>query len=75
MQLRVRRRMANEKEIFGSLAGRLSRLHPRRRLDEIVATAGRFAVGLLRGLKSRHVRAACSANLPEDFYARSRRWF
>src|SRR5882672_3986265 len=52
MQLRVRRRMANEKEIFGSLAGRLSRLHPRRRLDESLQRLDDLQSGLLRGLKS-----------------------
>jgi exodeoxyribonuclease VII large subunit len=59
MQLRVRRRMANEKENFASLAGRLSRLHPRRRLDDFLQRLDDLQSGLLRNLKtaarSRHL--------------------
>ena len=52
MQLRVRRRMDREIENFGSLAGRLSRLHPRRRLDESLQRLDDLQSGLLRGLKT-----------------------
>jgi exodeoxyribonuclease VII large subunit len=59
MRLRVRRRMANEKESFASLAGRLSRLHPRRRLDDSLQRLDNLQSGLLRNLKtaarSRHL--------------------
>jgi exodeoxyribonuclease VII large subunit len=52
MQLRVRRGMANETENFDSLAGRLARLHPRRRLDESLQRLDDLLSGLLRGLKT-----------------------
>ncbi len=52
MQLRVRRRMTNEKEKFTSLAGRLARLHPRRKLDESFQRLDDLQSGLWRGLKT-----------------------
>jgi exodeoxyribonuclease VII large subunit len=59
MQLRVRRRMRIESENFDSLAGRLSRLHPRRRLDDSLQRLDDLQSGLLRNLKtaarSRHL--------------------
>ena len=59
MRLRVRRRMANEKENFASLAGRWSRLHPRRRLNDSLQRLDDLQSGLLRNLKTavraRHV--------------------
>jgi exodeoxyribonuclease VII large subunit len=59
MQLRVRRRMTNETESFDTLAGRLSRLHPRRKLDESFQRLDDLQSGLLQNLKS----AARSRNL------------
>ncbi len=59
MQLRVRRRMRIESENFESLAGRLVRLHPRRKLDDSLQRLDDLQSGLLRGLKtaarSRHL--------------------
>jgi exodeoxyribonuclease VII large subunit len=52
MQLRVRRRMTNEIENFDSLAGRLARLHPRRKLDDLLQRLDDLQSGLLRGLKT-----------------------
>jgi exodeoxyribonuclease VII large subunit len=48
----VRRRLARETENFDSLAGRLARLHPRRRLNESLQRLDDLQSGLLRGLKS-----------------------
>ncbi len=59
MQLRVRRRMRIESENFESLAGRLVRLHPRRKLDDSLQRLDDLQSGLLRGLKT----AARSRNL------------
>jgi len=52
MQLRVRRRMRIETENFDSLAGRLVRLHPRRKLDDSLQRLDDLQSGLLRGLKT-----------------------
>jgi exodeoxyribonuclease VII large subunit len=52
MRLRVRRRMRIESENFASLAGRLSRLHPRRKLDDSLQRLDDLQSGLLRNLKS-----------------------
>jgi exodeoxyribonuclease VII large subunit len=52
MRQRVRRRLAHAAEDFDSLTGRLSRLHPRRRLDESFQRLDDLQSGLLRGLKS-----------------------
>jgi exodeoxyribonuclease VII large subunit len=52
MQVRVRRRLDNEKEKFESLFGRLARLHPRRRLNESLQRLDDLQTGLLRGLKA-----------------------
>jgi exodeoxyribonuclease VII large subunit len=52
MQLRVRRRMRIETENFDSLAGRLLRLHPRRKLDDSLQRLDDLQSGLLRGLKT-----------------------
>ncbi|HEY5345630.1 MAG TPA: exodeoxyribonuclease VII large subunit [Verrucomicrobiae bacterium] len=59
MQLRVRRRMRIENENFDSLAGRLARLHPRRKLDDSLQRLDDLQSGLLRNLKT----AARSRNL------------
>jgi len=48
----ARRQLARASENFDSLAGRLSRLHPRRRLNESFQRLDDFQSGLLRGLKS-----------------------
>jgi exodeoxyribonuclease VII large subunit len=55
----ARRKMERETENFDSLTGRLSRLHPRRRLDESLQRLDDLQAGLLRGLKT----AARSRNL------------
>jgi exodeoxyribonuclease VII large subunit len=48
----VRRRMDREIEHFDSLAGRLGRLHPRRRLNDSLQRLDDLQSGLLRGLKT-----------------------
>ena len=55
----ARRRLDREIENFGSLAGRLSRLHPRRTLNDSLQRLDDLQSGLLRGLKT----AAHSRNL------------
>ena len=55
----ARRRIEHEIENFDSLAGRLARLHPRRKLDESFQRLDDLQSGLLRGLKT----AARSRNL------------
>ncbi len=52
MRLRVLRRLTNEAENFQSLAGRLTRLHPRRKLNDSLQRLDDLQSGLLRGLKS-----------------------
>lgn len=52
MQLRVRRRLENEKENFRSLAGRFTRLHPRRMLEDSWQRLDDLQASLLRGLKT-----------------------
>ena len=52
MRLRVRRRLENETQDFCSLAGRLTRLHPRRRFNESLQRLDDLQSGLLRGLKT-----------------------
>jgi exodeoxyribonuclease VII large subunit len=52
MQLRVRRRLTNEKGYYSSLAGRFLRLHPRRKLDDSLQRLDDLQSGLLRGLKT-----------------------
>lgn len=52
MRLRVQRRLGNEKEGWHSLAGRLARLHPRRRLNDSWQQLDDLQSGLLRRLKS-----------------------
>jgi exodeoxyribonuclease VII large subunit len=52
MRLRVRRRMAGERENFTTLAGRLARLHPRRKLNDSLQRLDDLQSGLLRRLKS-----------------------
>jgi exodeoxyribonuclease VII large subunit len=59
MRSRVRRRLEYEKENFDSLAGRLSRLHPRRKLNDALQRLDDLQSGLLRNLKT----AARSRNL------------
>ena len=59
MRLRVRRRMRIETENFTSLAVRLTRLHPRRELDDSLQRLDDLQSGLLRNLKT----AARSRNL------------
>ncbi len=48
----VRRGLDRGIESFGSLAGRLSRLHPRRRLNDSLQRLDDLQSGLLRGLKT-----------------------
>ena len=52
LQQLARRRLARDLEYFAALAGRLSRLHPRRRLNESLQRLDDLQTGLLRGLKS-----------------------
>jgi exodeoxyribonuclease VII large subunit len=52
MRQRTRQRIARATEDFTSLAGRLSRLHPRRRLNESLQRLDDLQYGLLRGVKS-----------------------
>ena len=52
MQLRVQRRLTNETDGFQSLAGRLARLHPRRRLNDSLQRLDDLQSGLLRNLKT-----------------------
>jgi len=52
MRLRVRRRLANETDDLQSLAGRLARLHPLRKLNDSLQRLDDLQSGLLRGLKS-----------------------
>jgi exodeoxyribonuclease VII large subunit len=59
MQLRVRRRMRIESENFDSLADRLTRLHPRRKLNDSLQRLDDLQSSLLRNLKT----AARSRNL------------
>ena len=48
----ARRKLDRTAETFDSLAGRLTRLHPRRRLNESLQRLDDLQNGLLRGLKS-----------------------
>jgi exodeoxyribonuclease VII large subunit len=48
----IRRRLVRELEDFDTLAGRLVRLHPRRRLNESLQRLDDLQSGLLRGLKT-----------------------
>lgn len=52
MRLRVQRRLTNGRDDFQSLAGRLMRLHPRRKLNDSLQRLDDLQSGLLRGLKS-----------------------
>ena len=52
MRLRVQRRLTNETEGFQSLAGRLARQHPHRRLNDSWQRLDDLQSGLLRGLKT-----------------------
>jgi exodeoxyribonuclease VII large subunit len=52
MRQRTRQRVARATEDFTSLAGRLSRLHPRRRLNESLQRLDDLQSGLMRGVKS-----------------------
>ena len=52
LQRAARRKMDRELENFDSLAGRLARLHPRRRLDDSLQRLDDLQSGLLRGLKN-----------------------
>jgi exodeoxyribonuclease VII large subunit len=55
----VRRKIERKIENFDSLAGRLARLHPRRKLDDSLQRLDNLQSGLLRNLKT----AASSRNL------------
>jgi exodeoxyribonuclease VII large subunit len=55
----ARRKIEGEIESFDSLAGRLARLHPRRRVDDWLQRLDDLQSGLMRGLKT----AARSRNL------------
>ncbi len=52
MRLRARRRCLRAREDFDSLAGRLLRLHPRRKLNDSLQRLDDLQSGLLRGLKT-----------------------
>lgn len=52
MRLRARRRLARAAADCGSLAGRLARLHPRRKLNEALQRLDDLQAGLLRNLKT-----------------------
>ena len=52
LQQLARRKIDREFENFDSLAGRLARLHPRRKLDESLQRLDDLQSGLLRGLKN-----------------------
>lgn len=52
MRLRVQRRLTNGRDDFQSLAGRLARLHPRRKLNDSLQRLDDLQSGLLRGLKT-----------------------
>jgi exodeoxyribonuclease VII large subunit len=52
MRLRARRRCLRAQEDFDSLAGRLLRLHPRRKLNDSLQRLDDLQSGLLRGLKT-----------------------
>jgi exodeoxyribonuclease VII large subunit len=65
----ARRKINRAIEKFDSLAGRLSRLHPRRKLDESLQRLDDLQSGLLRRLKSgARDRAATLKNLSGRFY-------
>ena len=52
MRSRMRRRLENEKDNFQSVAGRLARLHPRRKLNDSLQRLDDLQSGLLRNLKT-----------------------
>jgi exodeoxyribonuclease VII large subunit len=52
LQRAARRKLDREIENFDSLAGRLSRLHPRRKLNDSLQRLDDLQAGLLRGLKT-----------------------
>ena len=52
MSLRVQRRLTKETDGFQSLAGRLARLHPRRKLNDSLQRLDDLQSGLLRNLKT-----------------------
>ena len=52
IQRAARRKIDREIENFDSLAGRLARLHPRRKLDDALQRLDDLQSGLLRGLKT-----------------------
>ena len=52
LQRAARRKIDREIENFDSLAGRLARLHPRRKLDDALQRLDDLQSGLLRGLKT-----------------------
>jgi exodeoxyribonuclease VII large subunit len=52
MRSRARRRLEYEKDNFDSLAGRLTRLHPRRRLNDALQRMDDLQSSLLRNLKT-----------------------
>jgi exodeoxyribonuclease VII large subunit len=64
----ARRKLEREIETFGSLAGRLSRLHPRRTLNDSLQRLDDLQSGLLRGLKTAaHSRILVFENLAGRF--------
>jgi exodeoxyribonuclease VII large subunit len=68
MRQRTRQRLARAREDFESLAGRLSRLHPRRRLNESLQRLDDLQNGLLRGVISgARDRAVALKNLTGRF--------
>ncbi len=68
MQLRVRRRLENAKENLTSLAGRFTRLHPRRKLDNSLQRLDDLQSVLWRGLKTAaHARGLVLQHLAGRF--------
>jgi len=68
LQRAARRRLDREIENFGSLAGRLGRLHPRRKLNDSLQRLDDLQSGLLRGLKTAaHSRSLVFENLAGRF--------
>jgi exodeoxyribonuclease VII large subunit len=68
LQRAARRKIDREIENFDSLAGRLARLHPRRKLDDSYQRLDDLQTGLSRGLKSGvHSRGLVLENLAGRF--------
>jgi len=69
MRLRMRRRLVNVTEDVQSLAGRLTRLHPRRKLNDSLQRLDDLQSGLLRSLKNAaRARSLVFENLAGRFW-------